>query len=463
MAKVALAEDTIAAIATPWGEGAIGIVRLSGLQATAIVDKVFLAKNKKPILDSKTFSLRYGWIAGDRGVIVDEVVVSLMRAPKSYTREDVVEINSHGGARPLALILELVLANGARMAEPGEFTKRAFLNGRLDLAQAEAVLDIIRAKSDLALKNSLSQLSGTISRQIKSLRKNMLEILADMEASVDFSEEDISAVSLVSFQNRLFSVNAQLKDLIERGFKGKIIRDGLKVVIFGKPNVGKSSLLNALLKQERAIVTSIAGTTRDTIEEYINIKGLAVQLIDTAGMLKHRNKIEKEALLRTRKALHECDLVLFVLDGSSALTKEDWTLAQQIKDKKVLVVVNKSDKKRRIKVPAMAANFSKPAIEVSALKGKNIEVLEEAIYRTVFDGGPFADEGAVVSNARHMDILKKSLMACEAACATLAKKLSLEFVALDLRKAVDGLGALTGEVFSDKLLDVIFSKFCIGK
>ncbi len=359
MAKIAYYQDTIAAIATPFGEGAVGIVRLSGPEAVAITQKVFIAKNKKPMSAMRSFSLRYGWIVNRRqktedrgrrtenrgqrtedggqeienmkqetGHIIDEVIVSLMRAPKSYTREDVVEINSHGGARALSSILELVLGNGARSAQPGEFTKRAFLNGRLDLTQAEAVLDIIQAKSDLALKVGMFQLSGEVSRCIAELREKLLMVLADMEAEIDFSEEGVTSGDRHDFEADISGVARELTTLLEKSFQGKVIREGLKVVIYGKPNVGKSSLLNAILKKERAIVTPIAGTTRDTVEEFINIKGLAVQLIDTAGILEHRDDIEKEALNRTQKALQASDLVIFVLDGSSPVTGEDRIFSQ---------------------------------------------------------------------------------------------------------------------------------------
>jgi tRNA modification GTPase len=465
MAGINLGEDTIAAMGTPFGEAAVGIVRLSGPQAVKITEEIFLSKNGKPLSSLKTYSLRYGWIVRNKEAneIVDEVVVSLMRAPKSYTREDVVEINSHGGAKILSSILELVLEKGARVAQPGEFTKRAFLNGRLDLAQAEAVLDIIQAKSDLALKNSLSQLSGDVSRCICGLRDSLLEVLADMEAAIDFSDDQTGQNSTAEFLNRLSDISRRLNNLLKNSFQGKIIREGLKVVIFGRPNTGKSSLLNAILKQERAIVTPIAGTTRDTIEEFVNIKGLAVRLIDTAGILEYRDAIEKEALERTRRMLEASDLVLFLIDGSSPLTEEDRILAGQIGSKKVLLVINKNDQPQRIDPREFEKLFSRSALRVSALKGENIAALEDLIWQSVFEGAPVFEEGGMISNVRHIEILKRTALSLETATDSLKQELSLEFAALDLKKALETLGEVTGEVLSDELLDAIFSKFCIGK
>jgi len=386
-----------------------------------------------------------------------------MRGPKSYTREDVVEINSHGGARALSSILELVLNNGARAAQPGEFTKRAFLNGRLDLTQAEAVLDIIQAKSDLALKVGMSQLSGDVGRCVAELRDKLLAILADMEAEIDFSEENITSGDRHDLRAQVSIVVKELTGLLEKSFQGKVIREGLKVVIFGRPNVGKSSLLNAILKKERAIVTPIAGTTRDTVEEFINIKGLAVHLIDTAGILEHRDDIEKEALNRTQKAIQASDLVIFVLDGSSPVTAEDRALANQVRLKKTIVAVNKCDKARRLDLAGLKGLIPEQNIEVSALENRNISQLEEFIFKSVFDSRPDFDEGIVISNARHIEALKRSLHHLEAALETLEKGLSLEFIALDVKKALDAMAELTGEVFNEDVLDVIFSKFCIGK
>jgi tRNA modification GTPase len=469
MPQIEAHNDTIAAIATAIGQGAIGIVRLSGPHAVFIVDQIFLAKNKKSLKNLKTYSCRYGWIvqnkkkSGLEERIIDEVLVLVMRAPSSYTREDVVEIHSHGGSRVLALILERVLESGARLAQPGEFTRRAFLNGRIDLAQAEAVLDIIQAKSDLALKNSQDQLSGNISRKISELKNELLEILADVEAGIDFSEEAAVLNERENVLLRLRRVSGAVKRLLESSFQGRLIREGLKVVIYGRPNVGKSSLLNAILKQERAIVTPVAGTTRDTIEESINIKGLAVRLIDTAGILKYRDAIEKEAIARTKKALKDCDLVLFVFDGSRPLTKEDEVLAKQVQGKKIINIVNKNDKTLKIDLARVRRLCSKEPLLVSARSGAHIGELEEELFNTVFDKGLISTEGLVISNVRHIDILKrafKSLGMCED---TLNQGYSMEFAALDLKKAVETIGELTGDIRTEEVLDRIFAKFCLGK
>ncbi|MDD5019598.1 MAG: tRNA uridine-5-carboxymethylaminomethyl(34) synthesis GTPase MnmE [Candidatus Omnitrophica bacterium] len=479
MAALASFPDTIVAMSTPVGQGAVGIVRLSGPQALRVVESVFASKNGKPLSDAKTFTLKYGWVVRDKeafeksgrsplacpAAVLDEVVVSLMRSPHSYTREDVVEINSHGGPRVLSLILEILLEKGARLAQPGEFTKRAFLNGRLDLAQAEAVLDIIQAKSDLALKNSLTQLAGELSRKMKVLRQEMLDVLAEIEARLDFSEEDIQAVPYDVYGSALEGIRRRLADLLEKSFCGRIVREGLKVAICGRPNAGKSSLLNALLGAERAIVTAIAGTTRDTIEECVNIRGLAVCLIDTAGVLEARDEIERLALARTRNAIEDCDIVLFVLDGSGPLEDQDAALLSFVKpSKKIIGVVNKSDLPRHADRARIRDLFrDRAVVEVSALTRDNIAALEEEILRSVFHDPGILAADVLVSNVRHIDILKAVVASLEHAQESLKNHLSLEFAAMDLRGALNRLGELTGEVFHEELLETIFSKFCIGK
>lgn len=479
MAGLEFCDDTIVALATSAAQGAVGIVRLSGPQAVKIADRFFFAAQNKVLEALKSFSMCYGWIVKDKAVVtgralkiedfkdcvVDEVVVSVMRGPKSYTREDVVEINSHGGPRVLSSILELLLSGGARMAQPGEFTKRAFLSGRIDLSQAEAVLDVIQAKSELALKNSLSQLSGEVSRCVKDLRARMLALLADMEATLDFGFDEALEIESDGFRAALSDISSELNLLIERGFKARIIREGLRVSIFGRPNTGKSSLLNAILKQERAIVTPIAGTTRDTIEEFVSIKGLAVRLIDTAGVLEHRDEIEKEAVVRSRRAVEDSDLVLFVLDGSVPFSPEDRNLFESVRDKEKIIVINKHDLPLKIDKSEIEHLCSKKPVCVCAFKARDIAALEEEIVTRVFqgEGTRFLQEGVMISNTRHIDILKRSLEGLLLALESLKKGLSVDFAVIDLRKAMDALGELTGEVFTEDLLDVIFSKFCVGK
>jgi tRNA modification GTPase len=465
MAKINPSDDTVAAVITPAGAGAVGIVRLSGPEAIRIADRIFLAKNGRTLASQKNFTLCYGHVVrgGVPGEIVDEVLVSVMRAPRSYTREDIVEISCHGGSRVLGNILELVLENGARLAEPGEFTKRAFLNGRIDLAQAEAVLDVIQAKSERALKNSLHQLSGAVSRSAASLRASCLELLGGMEAAINFPDDAARPDDTGGFLEKIRSLIFRIESLLSHSFEGRIIREGLKAVIYGRPNVGKSSLLNALLKEDRAIVTPFPGTTRDTIEEFVSIKGLAVRLVDTAGILEHRDAIEEEALARARRAVEESDLVLFVLDGSSALTEQDRAMAENLGGKKTLVVINKCDLKIKFDLGQARQWLDAPAVEVCSLDGKNIARLEELIFESVFDKDGASDEGVLVSNRRHIDVFSRARESLKKAEDSLKQGLSLEFVAMDASRAAEALGELTGEVLAEDVLDVIFSKFCIGK
>lgn len=479
MAKIASLQDTIAAVATPAGQGGIGIVRVSGPRAVDMTDKIFVSRSGKPLSSLKSFCLRYGWIVRDKKAfeaigckpeagtdfLIDEVLVTLMRAPKSYTKEDHVEISAHAGTQVLSSILGLLLKQGARLAEPGEFTKRAFVNGRMDLTQAEAVLDVIQADTELALRNSLGQLAGRLSAILKELRLSLVEICADMEARLDFSEEEIPAGAAERNMKNLRRVFGRVNDLLETAGRGHLVRDGLKTVIYGRPNTGKSSLLNALLKTERAIVTPVAGTTRDTIEECLDVQGLAVCLTDTAGVLHADNEIERLAIARTAQAVQTADLVLFVMDGSSMLTEEDRLLFSGIPaQKKRMGVINKSDLPPRLdrKEAGQLLGFH-PIVEVSALTLKNIRLLEEQIFKTALDGKTGLTESVLVSNARHKDILQKVKASLGHAIETLEKGLSDEWAAGDVRAALQGLGELTGEVFHEEILDSIFSRFCIGK
>ena len=454
-------QDTIAAISTATGEGGIGIVRLSGRESLAIANKIFVGVDKKKPTQFKSFSMHYGKII-DRKKIIDEVILTVMRGPKSYTRQDVVEINCHGGRLSLCKILDLTLKSGCRLASPGEFTKRAFLNGRIDLAQAEAVIDIIRAKTDAALKMSLGQLSGNLSGEINKIRQGLLDILVTLEANIDFPEEGIPPQDFTDLSLGLGAIDAQLNALLNGASGGRILREGLHVVICGKPNVGKSSLLNALLKKERSIVTSVAGTTRDTIEELIDIKGIPVRIVDTAGILKPRNLIEAKAVRLARNQINLADLVIILFDSSRKLDQEDRKLIKEVKGKNVIAVINKIDLKMRIEKDQIALGFSK-VVELAARSGKNLNLLENAIYDFVYQGKLSSHEFILVSNLRHIHALRDAQKLVGEARGNLADKLSLEFITQNLKDACVYLDKLLGKNLSADLLDRIFTDFCIGK
>ena len=453
--------DTIAAIATPVGESGIGIVRLSGKNALSIADKIFTDKGNNKASSFKTFTLHYGWIV-ESFKIVDEVILTVMRAPSTFTKEDVVEINCHGGIVALRKVLDLVLNNGARLADPGEFTKRAFLNGRIDLAQAEAVLDIIRAKTDSALKVGIEQLKGALSKAINKIRGELLDVLSVLEANIDFPEEDIDSVQLSAVFKKLKNVNDNLKKIIEDSKFGRVLREGVHVVICGRPNVGKSSLLNALLKQERSIVTPIPGTTRDTIEEIIDIKGIPVRIVDTAGILEPRDLVEKKAIQRTKKYIDTADLVMLLFDAGTKLYKDDLVLIKKLKKKKTIAVINKMDLKQKIEKDKLKKSFDK-VIEISAKKMENLNLLEDAIADMVLGGKIRSPESLLVANARHIQALKGIEKLVAEALNSLDNKLSLEFIAESVRGSLGGTEELLGKKFSEDLLDKIFNDFCIGK
>jgi tRNA modification GTPase len=454
-------QDTIAAIATATGEGGIGIVRLSGKESLAIANKIFVGLDKKNPAHFKGYSMHYGKIM-DNQKIIDEVILTVMRGPKSYTRQDVIEINCHGGRLSLLKILDLVIKHGCRLASPGEFTKRAFLNGRLDLAQAEAVIDIIRAKTDSALKISLGQLSGGLSHKINKIRQGLLDILVILEANIDFPEEGILAQDLAKTSLGLMEIDKQLSALLSNASCGRILREGMHVVICGKPNVGKSSLLNALLKKERALVTPVAGTTRDTIEELIDIKGIPVRIVDTAGILNPRNLVEKKAVKLSRRQIELADLVIILFDASSKLDHQDQGLIKEVKNKNVIAVINKIDLKVRIEKDKIAADLSK-VVTLSAKSGKNLNLLEEAIYDFVFQGKRPSPELMLVSNLRHIQALRDAQKLVGQAQVILADKLPTELIAQNLKDACVYLDQILGKDFSADLLDRIFTDFCIGK
>jgi len=457
--------DTIAAVATSIGEAGIGIVRISGKDALSIADKLFISRNKQKPSQVKTHTMHYGWIidavsAGKE--IIDEVILTVMRSPRSYTKEDIVEINCHGGIIALRSVLDVVLASGARLAQPGEFTQRAFLNGRIDLAQAEAVLDIIRAKTDSALKISLAQLKGDLSKQISSIRRVILDVLSALEANIDFPDEEISPANLKGLVQHLKNTEQKLQGILQASGYGRILREGVNVVICGRPNVGKSSLLNSILRQERAIVTPVAGTTRDTIEETINIKGIPIKIVDTAGIIEPRDLVEKKAVLRAKESMRLADLVILVFDGSKKLTADDRELIKRLNKKTVLALVNKIDLKQKIEKGKIVEIFDR-IVSVSAKKNKNIRLLEDAIFDLICKARLVHPEPALVTNLRHIERLKGVQKFIARAANSLDNALSFEFIAQDLKDALMYLDEIVGRRFSEDLLDKIFSEFCIGK
>ena len=462
-------DDTIVAISTPIGEGGIGIVRLSGKLALAIINKIFESKNERPPFNFKTYTIRYGHIIknsvnANKPLVIDEVIVSVMKAPKSYTREDVVEINCHGGIVPLRKIFDLVIEMGARPAEPGEFTKRAFLNGRIDLARAEAVLDVIRSKTDAALEVAMNQLNGRLSECVCNLQNDLLDIYSHIEASLDFPDEELQTSKTQELIKKSEGVALAIDELIKKSDKGIVLRDGIAAVICGSPNVGKSSLLNALLRIDRAIVTPIPGTTRDTIEEIANIKGIPLKLVDTAGIMDSQDLVEREGINRSRRHIRSSDLVLFVLDASRPLTREDEMIARELKDKKVIIIINKIDQAKKMSmVPLSEFASGNKVVEVSALAGTNLNLLEDAIADVVWRGGVAHTDELLVSNARPKNLLKASLAALSFAIDGLREHKAIELVALDFREAIDALSRISGAKISSDVLDVIFNEFCIGK
>lgn len=456
-------EDTIAAISTPIGFSGIGIVRLSGDQAVSIVEKIFQPKSKKKLREHPNRSMVYGHIVDRDGNILDEVLVSIMLAPNTYTREDIVEINCHGGVVSVRKILESVTQEGARLADPGEFTKRAFLNGRLDLSQAEAVIDVINAKTDKSLKMSMKQLEGSLSKKVSEIRNDLLEILAYIEAGIDYPEYDIEEMSYDTMKLRMGEALEAVQKLIETSENGKLIREGIKTAIVGRPNVGKSSLLNALLGEERAIVTEIEGTTRDSIEEYINIRGIPLKIIDTAGIRDTENVIEQIGITKTKAILEESDFVLLLLDGQRKLEKEDMELLRLVDEKKGFILINKVERDQVLVKDEVQALSHMKVLEISIVADVGIEELKDQIYESISDSNGDGDSYEMVSNIRHIQLLKESATSLEEGMEGLGMGIPVEMLSVDVKNAWDALGKITGETVGEALLDEIFGKFCIGK
>ncbi|MBI4313949.1 MAG: tRNA uridine-5-carboxymethylaminomethyl(34) synthesis GTPase MnmE [Candidatus Omnitrophica bacterium] len=458
-------DDTIAAIATALGESSIGVVRVSGAQAVSIVAKIFRPAGGKPLEKAPTHTVHYGWIAhpADRSE-VDEVLVTVMRAPRTYTREDVVEISGHGGRVGVRRILELIVASGARLAAPGEFTKRAFLNGRIDLTQAEAVLQLVRSTHDAAQASGLKQLKGGLSATLENLRQKLLGLQAPLEVSVDFPGENHDIQSTASMAQEMRNIQQQLEELIRSGKQGRMMWEGYAAVICGRPNVGKSSLLNAILKRDRAIVTPIPGTTRDTVEEVVVMAGIPVRLVDTAGWMESGGWVEALGVRRTQEAIAACDMALWVMDGSEALTAEDGKVAQLLGGKPVLIVLNKSDLPQRVAFRDAQAFFPQARVApVSASRGLGIEKLQQEIIRFFqADQQPESDLPQVTL-ARHLNALTVAHEAVVRAGQAAQQEASPELIAMDVKEALDHLGLVTGQTADDELLETIFSQFCIGK
>jgi tRNA modification GTPase len=457
-------EDTIAAVSTRPGEAAVGIVKLSGRESTSIADRIFKSKSNKKLKDMDTYTMVYGNIIDKDGKVVDEVIVTLMKEPKSYTREDVVEINCHGGMTATAKVLELCIENGARTAEPGEFTKRAFLNGRIDLSQAEAVIDLVRSKTEQSLKIAAKNLKGEVGKEIRKLRKSIMDVIIQLEASIDFIEEDLEITPFSRLLRKVKKVKDELIELIKNEEKGEIIKNGVKIAIVGKPNVGKSSLLNLLLQKEKAIVTSIPGTTRDAVEEILYVEGIPLIIVDTAGIRKTKDTIEKIGVSRSLKHIDEAELVLVVLDGNGKIEKTDINIIEKVGSKKTICCINKSDLRQNIKIERVKKFFNKSfIIKISALKGTGIRDLENKIRKIILENGDISLEEKIVINSRQKRILKEAKELLENAERAMRDKLSEEFPSYDLKAVYDLMGEIIGETAGEDVLTMIFSKFCIGK
>lgn len=451
--------DTIAAISTPLGEGAIGIVRLSGTKALDIAKSIFKGKNLTTVA---SHTLNYGHIIRpSTGEVIDEVMVSVMLAPKTFTREDVIEINTHGGIAVTNDILQLLIKQGARMAEPGEFTKRAFLNGRIDLTQAEAVMDLIRAKTDKAMSIAIKQLDGSLSQLITNTRQEILNTLAQVEVNIDYPEyDDVEEMTTSLLRDKTQEFQALLEQLLRTAKRGKILREGLSTAIIGRPNVGKSSLLNTLLREDKAIVTDIAGTTRDVIEEYVNIKGIPLKLVDTAGIRETDDLVEQIGVERSKKALQEADLVLLVLNASEKLTEQDKALLALSQDSNRIILLNKTDLEQVIEKDQLPEE----AIPISVLQNQNIDLIEDRINQLFFDHtGLIEQDATYLSNARHISLIEQAVQSLEAVNEGLALGMPVDLLQIDLTRAWEILGEITGDAAPDELITQLFSQFCLGK
>lgn len=454
--------DTIAAIATAMSSSGIGIVRISGEEAVLVADRIFEMKNHKKLSEMPTHTIHYGHIH-DEDEVIDEVMVLLMRGPKSYTREDTVEIDCHGGVYVMKRILETVIRHGARPAEPGEFTKRAFLNGRIDLSQAESVIDVIYSKNDFALKSSLSQLSGSVSEKIRDIRGTVLHEIAFIESALDDPEH----ISLEGYPEQLSEIVSGVADKIEKllanSDNGKMLKEGISTVIVGKPNAGKSSLLNTLVGEEKAIVTDIAGTTRDVLEEQINLNGVLLNVIDTAGIRDTEDVVEKIGVERAKKYLKDADLVIYVVDTSTALDENDAEIMELLRDRHTIVLLNKSDLKQITAVEEVRKHLDKTMIPISAKEQTGIDALEKEIKEMFFSGKVTFNDEVYITNIRQKTALQEALRSLKLVQQSIEDDMPEDFYSIDLMNAYEELGTIIGEAVEDDLVNEIFSKFCMGK
>lgn len=449
-------EDTIAAIATAYGEGGIGIIRISGEDSRDILRKIFTGK-----IESRRLS--YGKIM-DENEHIDEVLAVYMKGPKTYTGEDVVEINCHGSMVALRKTLALVLSKGARMAEPGEFTKRAFLNGRLDLSQAEAVIDVIKAKSDRSFDVAISQLEGSLSKRIEKIRQALLDLLVEVTVNIDYPDEDIEIMTYDKARDCLCNIRNMIGELLATSGSGRMIREGIRIAIVGKPNVGKSSLMNCLLRESRAIVTEIPGTTRDTIEEAVSIRNLPVYLIDTAGIRDTDDTVEKIGIEKTKEAFNNADYIILVVDGSRPLTSEDEEIISYVRGRRTLVLLNKRDLGAEVTVDVISEKLPDcDIIETALSKGEGLTEIEDNIESLVYGGQISQGESLMVNNVRHIDLLKHADSAAGDALSLLEIMEPLDIVEIDIRNAYDFLGEIVGDTVSDEIINEVFARFCLGK
>ena len=461
-------DDTIAAISTAMGTGGIGIIRISGNDAFKITEKIFKNKSGK-ISDFKSHTIHYGHITDNKGTddkeeIVDEVLVSVMKSPNTYTREDIVEINCHGGIKSTEKVLECVLKNGARMAEPGEFTKRAFFNGRIDLSQAEAVIDIINSKNDMAHKAAVSRLDGKLSRKVKKCRENILLMLAHIEAAIDYPEHDDEMMTYDMIEKGCYDIKEEINRLLDTADTGKIIREGINTVILGRPNVGKSSLLNYLIDEERAIVTDIPGTTRDIIKEYININGIKLNIIDTAGIRETNDEIEKMGVEKSKNYAKDAELIFMMIDGSNELSTEDREILESVKDKKKIIIVNKCDLEKKADIKEIE-NYAdkKYIVEMSVKEDIGTDRLYEIIKDMFFEGKLSGNDDIFISSERNKQSLLKAVKYIDNVVETVENRMPEDFISMDLTEAYSALGEITGESLEEDIIDKIFSEFCLGK